>query len=156
MDYISARNREFQTTLRVLEAYPESHIHLKPAEKSRTAGQLALTLAMEERVLTAVLQTGATDPNLQWPDVPSAMAGIIALWQQAAAENDRVLAALSPKDFEKPVNFYGMQIPLVDALWFELLDHIHHRGQFSVYIRLAGGKLPSIYGPTADEPMQLG
>jgi uncharacterized damage-inducible protein DinB len=28
----------------------------------------------------------------------------------------------------------------------------HHRGQLSVYLRLADGKVPSIYGPTADEP----
>jgi len=36
-----------------------------------------------------------------------------------------------------------------DVLWVELLDPIHHRGQVSVYLRLAGAKLPSIYGPTA-------
>jgi hypothetical protein len=24
--------------------------------------------------------------------------------------------------------------------------------KFSIYLRLAGGKVPSIYGPTADEP----
>ena len=53
-------------------------------------------------------------------------------------------------------NFYGMNISLGDALWFELFDHIHHRGQLSVYVRLAGAKLPSIYGPTADEPITAG
>ena len=31
-------------------------------------------------------------------------------------------------------------------------DSIHHRGQLSVYIRPAGGKVPSIYGPSGDEP----
>jgi len=31
-------------------------------------------------------------------------------------------------------------------------DQIHHRGQLSVYVRMAGGKVPSIYGPSADEP----
>ncbi|HYL98748.1 MAG TPA: DinB family protein [Blastocatellia bacterium] len=45
-----------------------------------------------------------------------------------------------------------MKIPLSQAMWFEMLDHIHHRGQFSVYLRMAGGKVPSIYGPTADVP----
>jgi uncharacterized damage-inducible protein DinB len=30
---------------------------------------------------------------------------------------------------------------------------VHHRGQLSVYLRLAGGKVPSIYGGSADEPM---
>jgi len=39
-----------------------------------------------------------------------------------------------------------------DILWMALHDMIHHRGQLSVYIRIAGGKVPSIYGPSADEP----
>jgi uncharacterized damage-inducible protein DinB len=33
-----------------------------------------------------------------------------------------------------------------------LHDQIHHRGQFSVYLRMVGGKVPSIYGPSGDEP----
>ena len=34
-----------------------------------------------------------------------------------------------------------------------LLNHlIHHRGQLSVYLRENDVALPSIYGPTADEP----
>ena len=39
-----------------------------------------------------------------------------------------------------------------DFLWMILCDQIHHRGQFSIYLRMADGKVPSIYGPTADEP----
>jgi uncharacterized damage-inducible protein DinB len=39
-----------------------------------------------------------------------------------------------------------------DVLWMMMMDAIHHRGQFSVYVRMAGGKVPSIYGPSADEP----
>jgi hypothetical protein len=50
MDYISARNREMQTTLKVLQAYPEAKVNLKPAEKSRTAAELAMIFAVEERV----------------------------------------------------------------------------------------------------------
>jgi uncharacterized damage-inducible protein DinB len=41
---------------------------------------------------------------------------------------------------------------LEDFAWYMLFDHIHHRGQLSVYVRMAGGKVPSIYGPSADEP----
>jgi len=40
----------------------------------------------------------------------------------------------------------------MDFLWFLLMDMVHHRGQFSVYLRMADGKVPSIYGPSADEP----
>ncbi|MCU0242523.1 MAG: DinB family protein [Vicinamibacteria bacterium] len=30
---------------------------------------------------------------------------------------------------------------------------IHHRGQLSTSIRIVGGKVPSIYGGSADEPV---
>lgn len=40
----------------------------------------------------------------------------------------------------------------MDVLWTTLMDQVHHRGQFSVYMRLAGANVPSIYGPSADEP----
>ena len=33
-----------------------------------------------------------------------------------------------------------------------MLNHwYHHRGQLSVYLRQVGAKVPSIYGPSADE-----
>ncbi|OLC11236.1 MAG: hypothetical protein AUH41_01155 [Gemmatimonadetes bacterium 13_1_40CM_66_11] len=42
----------------------------------------------------------------------------------------------------------------LDVLWFMLNDQIHHRGQLSVYLRMTGAKVPSIYGPSKDEPWQ--
>jgi len=33
-----------------------------------------------------------------------------------------------------------------------LFDTVHHRGQISVYLRAVGGKVPSIYGGSGDEP----
>jgi DinB family protein len=153
MDYLNERRREYQTTLRVLRAYPEDQRHLKPAEKSRSAAELVRTFVNEERVLTSLLNTGITDPGLLTMDVPGSMTNGIELWQNTVATNDGLLAKVSPERWESVVTFYGMQIPLVQACWFELFDHIHHRGQFSVYLRLAGARVPSIYGPTADEPV---
>ena len=34
----------------------------------------------------------------------------------------------------------------------DLNDAIHHRGQLTTYLRPMGGKVPSIYGPSADDP----
>jgi uncharacterized damage-inducible protein DinB len=39
-----------------------------------------------------------------------------------------------------------------DVLWMFAMDQVHHRGQFSVYSRIAGASVPSIYGPSGDEP----
>jgi hypothetical protein len=137
----------------VLQSYPEDQRHLKPSEKSRSAAELVRTFVIEERVLTSLADKGAADPSIWTIEMPASMTQGIELWQETAATNDKLLAKLSAESWERVVNFYGMQIPLIQASWFELFDHIHHRGQFSVYLRLAGARVPSIYGPTADEPM---
>jgi uncharacterized damage-inducible protein DinB len=34
----------------------------------------------------------------------------------------------------------------------DTINHwVHHRGQAAVYLRLLGAKVPSIYGPSADD-----
>jgi uncharacterized damage-inducible protein DinB len=153
MDVLSLRRREFATTLNVLRAYPDDKCDMRPAAKSRTASELACTLAVEERVIGGLLAGLAASPDLWTFDRPTTMPDIIALWQKSVAENDAIIEKLSPEELQKPVNFYGRTIALGDALFIELLDHIHHRGQFSVYLRLADAKVPSIYGPTADTPL---
>jgi uncharacterized damage-inducible protein DinB len=42
--------------------------------------------------------------------------------------------------------------PVGDFLWYIFFDAIHHRGQLSTYIRPMGGQVPSIYGPSGDDP----
>ena len=48
-----------------------------------------------------------------------------------------------------------MEQPIGGFLWLFFFDAIHHRGQLSTYIRPMGGKVPSIYGPSGDDPMML-
>jgi uncharacterized damage-inducible protein DinB len=46
------------------------------------------------------------------------------------------------------------ELPRVAVVRGVVMNHIiHHRGQLAVYLRLLDVPLPSIYGPTADEPM---
>jgi uncharacterized damage-inducible protein DinB len=43
-------------------------------------------------------------------------------------------------------------MPRAAVLRTILLNHwYHHRGQFGVYLRLLGAKVPSSYGPSGDE-----
>ncbi len=45
-----------------------------------------------------------------------------------------------------------MEMPRVAVMRNFCLNHlIHHRGQFSLYLRLNNVSVPSIYGPSADE-----
>jgi uncharacterized damage-inducible protein DinB len=47
------------------------------------------------------------------------------------------------------------QLPAAAYLNFANVHCIHHRGQLSAYLRPMGGKVPSIYGGSADEPMNM-
>jgi DinB family len=40
--------------------------------------------------------------------------------------------------------------PAGTFLWLSLFDAIHHRGQLTACLRPMGGKVPAIYGPSAD------
>ncbi|MDP3795329.1 MAG: DinB family protein [bacterium] len=59
--------------------------------------------------------------------------------------------AMPDEEWSGNIDFFGTPSRRADTCWMTLLDTIHHRGQLSVYIRLAGGKVPAIYGPSADE-----
>ena len=49
------------------------------------------------------------------------------------------------------IDLFGMmQVPAVGMISMCVKHSVHHRGQLSSYLRAMGGKVPSIYGPSAD------
>ncbi|MBI5732884.1 DinB family protein [Candidatus Jorgensenbacteria bacterium] len=150
--FLGTRKHEFETSARVLQAYPEDKADMRPAEKSRTAKELVGALAMEEGAIMQFIKNGRVDMSGGSMPKPASMADAIKLWQKSVSENNQAIEKLSDTDFNKNVDFFGTSMPLNKVLWTILMDHIHHRGQFSVYLRIAGGKVPPIYGPTADYP----
>jgi len=151
---LNFRRLEFATTIKVLRAYPEDKLEMRPAEKSRTARELIVTFIREEFVCR-----GAMRGDLSLADspksIPDGLHEMLEMLNQIHNEVQETIAQAGDEQLSRIIDFYGFQIRAIDALWAELHDQIHHRGQFSVYLRLAGAKVPSIYGPTADEPMGM-
>ena len=50
--------------------------------------------------------------------------------------------------------FYWTHRLLHHPWWLRHVHGVHHRGQLSGYLRPMGGKVPAIYGGSADEPFQ--
>jgi uncharacterized damage-inducible protein DinB len=81
----------------------------------------------------------------------------IAAFEKNAAELQSRLAAMDDAAWERKVKLIAdgkvmWETTLGDMLFGFLFDAIHHRGQLSSYLRPMGGKVPSIYGPSADDP----
>jgi uncharacterized damage-inducible protein DinB len=62
--------------------------------------------------------------------------------------------ALPDHKYTDVIDFYGMKNPAIVYMNFALVHGVHHRGQLSGYLRPMGGKVPSIYGGSADETWQ--
>jgi uncharacterized damage-inducible protein DinB len=147
--FISVHNRECQTTVNLLKAYPADQLEMRPSLKSRTARELAFVLANQERFFQQAAD-GKMDLSLFANQPPQTLDEIIAVLGKNHKAVDEALSKASDEDLNKLVNFGGHDMRRLDALWANQFDLVHHRGQFSVYVRLAGAKVPSIYGPTAD------
>ncbi len=150
--------RECATTVRVLRAYPEDELDFRPHEMSKSARELAWVLAMEQGLMERALTSGLDWSKAPKPPEPPATMREIADALEAGARRVVQIVRETPEDeLPKSVSFFTAprqmgDVPTKSFLWFMLHDQIHHRGQFSIYLRMAGGKVPSIYGPTADEP----
>ena len=152
----NAFETEYQTTRRLLHEYPSAKASMKPAEKLKTAQELAWMLTLNQMVLVPALEmnelTGAGLPAAPatWQDVLNTFD---SAHKDTTARLGRVTDSEWNSELKIPVGPKQMgTMQRGHALWFFLHDTIHHRGQFTIYSRIAGAKVPSIYGPTADEP----
>jgi uncharacterized damage-inducible protein DinB len=155
--YLETFEREIATTIRVLRAFPEDKRDMHVAERAKTPRQLAWLLAMEQRMLLTAITTGFdwSKPSDFRGEPPATLGEIIDVIE--AGSRTFLDTLRSSSQLPATVSWFTgpkqmADVPLWDFLWFILHDQIHHRGQFSVYLRLAGAKVPSIYGPSADEP----
>ena len=151
--YAARHKAECGAFVRVLKAIPAGRGDYRPEPKSRTALELAWVLASEEQGLVSLFEKG----EVEWAQTPPPASAdeIAAAFEKGAADVDRLVAALDPARWNAKVRFLmGGQVAWEDTLeqmaWGFLFDAIHHRGQLSTYLRPMGGKVPAIYGPSAD------
>jgi uncharacterized damage-inducible protein DinB len=139
---------------RVLRAVPGDKLDYRPHERSTRAGDLAWQLAIEQRVLSEMLDRG----EIRWPadPRPKTIGQIVEAWDKSTEALRQRLRALDESKYAGPSTFVMEGAPpwndtVGNMLWGFLFDMVHHRGQLSSYLRPMGGKVPAIYGPSADD-----
>jgi uncharacterized damage-inducible protein DinB len=157
--FLEAYEREHAITMRLLRAFPPEQAELRPHERLRPARELAFVFVLERGlgalVFNDVFASGG-GPKGAMPEAPATWAEVLAAFEKAHADFGALVRATPDDKLNETVKFFVGPGTLgdwrrIDFAWFLLHDEIHHRGQLSVYLRMAGGKVPSIYGPTGDE-----
>jgi uncharacterized damage-inducible protein DinB len=152
--FLSRWEPEQPAFLRVLRALPADKLDYKPHERSTSAGDLAWQLAEELRVLGGVNESG--DINWESGSRPATLDEIVAAYEANSAKVRTLVSTMDDARWDGEGRFLfggheAWKASVGSIFWGFLLDSIHHRGQLSAYIRPMGGKVPSIYGPSADD-----
>jgi uncharacterized damage-inducible protein DinB len=144
---------EMQSTLRVIQSVPNSHLDYRPDSKSKTGLGLVRHIALEDVWLLNCIAQGEFTPPPDDSDACGIMnpADAAARYKETLpAALDRV-RALSGEKLVNVIDMLGMiKAPRVNFLAMAIKHSVHHRGQLSTYLRPMGGKVPGIYGPSAD------
>ncbi len=162
--FLAELARESVLSRRTLERVPEGRYDWKPHPKSMPMGYLSTLVAtMPGWIETMVKQDeldfapkGGSDykaPELRTSrELVEALDGAVAKARAAlqGTTDVRLLTAWRLLAGGRLVSELPRHVNIRDGV----LSHwVHHRGQLTVYLRLNDAPVPSIYGPTADEPL---
>lgn len=141
--------------VRVLKAVPPDKAAYRPHPRSSSAGDLVWMLASE--LADACELIDRSEVNYAPKPAPAKVEDAVAAYERNAGEIERRLGKLDDTAWERKARFLmdgkvAWESSLGDMLFGFLFDAIHHRGQLSAYLRPMGAKVPSIYGPSADDP----
>lgn len=160
-DLLEEFDGEMAVTRRVIERVPPDRADWKPHPKSFSLAHLAQLVAVMPGWLVSMLRETELDlhtsPGYSNQTTKELLAHFDELVEQARA------AIRDTDDSELDVPW---SLKMGDNVLFttprkavvrQHINHlVHHRGQLSVYLRLLDVPVPSIYGPTADEPWGQG
>jgi uncharacterized damage-inducible protein DinB len=152
--YLARMKQEAPVFQHVLKALPADALSYKPHEKSPSAEQLVYTIASGRAASVELIDTQRIERT---KIAPPPLNEMIALVERANAQLMERVPKMDDAAWNQKGKLYFdgklMMEPVVgEFLWFLLFDGIHHRGQLSAYMRPMGAKVPSIYGPSADDP----
>jgi uncharacterized damage-inducible protein DinB len=153
--------REAAASRRALGRVPEGRQDWKPHEKSMAFGYLSTLVATMPSWITMMLTQDALDLNPPGgggykPKSWTTNAELLQLHEEAVAGAAKALAGAGDAKLEETwrllvagrvVSESPRHVAVADTF-----THLaHHRGQLTVYLRLLGIPVPSVYGPSADD-----
>ena len=155
--FIQELEQEAATTRRVLERVLTDQLEWRPHPKSMSLGQLALHVATVPGTVAGIAsQSPFQVPEFNQSAVTSA-AELVPALEASVGEAKKILSSMDDAALGETWRLLNgerevMALPRGAVLRSIMLNHwYHHRGQLSVYLRLLGVPVPSIYGPSADE-----
>lgn len=158
--FLAELEAEAARTRRALEAVPEGRDDWRPHDKSMPLGRLAGLIARMPSWISLIVERDDFDlkpagGNFDQRPLRTA-AELVRALEESVAEARQALTGATEEHLLKPWRLLVAgnvvsEEPRHVVLRDTFMHLSHHRGQLTVYLRLNGAPVPSIYGPTADD-----
>jgi uncharacterized damage-inducible protein DinB len=159
--FLKELESEAAKSRRVLEQVPAGKREWKPHERSMALGYLSeLVASIPSWIGFAInmdeLDIAPKDGPKHKPVPLNTSAELVAGLDKAVAQARDALQKTTDAYLATSWRLLAggnlaMEQPRHDVIRDTFLHSAHHRGQLTVYLRLLGSKVPSVYGPTADD-----
>jgi uncharacterized damage-inducible protein DinB len=159
--FLAELESEATKTRRVLERFPDGKGDWKPHDKSMGFGDLSglcanifswvgMIVTMDE------LDIAPKDGPTYRPEPAKTSAELVAALDKTVAQARDALQKTNDAHLGTPWRLLAggqvaLEQPRHEVIRDTFLHSAHHRGQMTVYLRLLDVKVPSVYGPTADD-----
>jgi len=159
--FIPELKHESTLTKKMLERVPFEKKDWRPHPKSMALGRLATHVAEIPHWISRIITIDDWDFVARGfsSHVANSTEELLKIFEEKIAAAIADLEKTSDKEFNKKwIVRRGDQmrnelVKKVAIRGWGFNHLVHHRGQLTVYLRLIDVPVPSIYGPTADEPM---
>ena len=155
-EFMAELDAELKVTRRCVERIPSDKGQWKPHPSSAALGHLTQLICKMIGILANIPKgvdlNLATGVRYSFEQTSTLLAEFDANEKKLRA----ALAAVKPEDWSKQWRVLaGDQVLSTanrkDAMRNTINHVVHHRGQLTVYMRLADVKVPALYGPSGDE-----
>ncbi len=160
---VAELDREMVGTRRTLERVPEGQNDWKPHDKSTQLGYLAGMVAIMPRWIVAMVtedQVDLASPGRYAFHPFDSTAELVRAFDEAVSAARAALETTTDERLQKTrwrLLLQGQELSnetRYEAVRYNALNHLyHHRAQLTTYLRLNEKPVPSLYGPSADEPL---
>jgi uncharacterized damage-inducible protein DinB len=147
---------ESDSTLKILNQLTDDSINKKFNDNTRTPGKIAwhIVTTLGEMVLRTELNFDSTPEDAPIPSSAKQFS------DEYKKSSDGMIKAVTAEwnddSLNEDVELYGQTWKKGKVLSVLVIHQIHHRGQLTVLMRMAGLKVPGVYGPAKEEWAKMG
>ena len=150
-DFLDDWKYESEATIKVINNLSDESLTVKFNKEIRTPGRLAwhIVTSIGEMAHRTGLKFETVDENAP---IPSSVKEIVDEYKRTS---DNLMKEIKEKWNDETLtqedNMYGEKWAKGKTLGVLVTHQIHHRAQLTVVMRLAGLKVPGVYGPAKEE-----